>query len=227
MNKKIIALVLAVASASALRAGLDNSVQFRNNTSYEVVVGMYNANGTQIEEVRLNPGMITEKKVIRPITRVVARYGGQWGGKWGMGTQGSSYDNIVPMLPIRAAAHPHDRHDVIVEMNQSQQSGWFSSVSNTIDFGFIYTDPADTGFNIANADMSLNDRAIALAALNLGPNATNHAILGVLTTADKKKIRTAYFNLSRKWHPDKNVGNEEVAKKVFNLINDAYEQLSK
>lgn len=52
-----------------------------------------------------------------------------------------------------------------------------------------------------------------------------YAILGVDRDADEGTIRKAYRKLSRKYHPDKNQGDEEAAKK-FQAISEANEILS-
>lgn len=49
-------------------------------------------------------------------------------------------------------------------------------------------------------------------------------ILGVERTASGKEIKKAYLNLVRKYHPDKNQGNDSVMEK-FNEINEAYNHL--
>ncbi|MFN8421417.1 MAG: DnaJ C-terminal domain-containing protein [Anaerolineae bacterium] len=49
--------------------------------------------------------------------------------------------------------------------------------------------------------------------------------LGVARNADDKEIKKAYRNLARKYHPDKNPGDQEAESK-FKQINEAYEVLS-
>jgi curved DNA-binding protein CbpA len=55
---------------------------------------------------------------------------------------------------------------------------------------------------------------------------TFYSILGVDKSADQATIRKAYLKLSLKYHPDKNPGNEELAKEEFVKIGAAYEVLS-
>jgi len=52
-----------------------------------------------------------------------------------------------------------------------------------------------------------------------------YSILGVQRDATSQKIKRAYRELSLKWHPDKNPGNEDAAKKFMDIGN-AYEVLS-
>ena len=53
---------------------------------------------------------------------------------------------------------------------------------------------------------------------------TAYEILGVSKDAAQSDIRKAYHALARKWHPDKNQGDEE-AKIKMQEINDAYDQV--
>jgi curved DNA-binding protein CbpA len=52
-----------------------------------------------------------------------------------------------------------------------------------------------------------------------------HEILGVSPGATQKEIAKAYKELALKWHPDKNRGNEETAKKKFIEVSEAYNAL--
>lgn len=52
-----------------------------------------------------------------------------------------------------------------------------------------------------------------------------YKILGVDRNANEKEIKSAYRQLSKKWHPDKNPNNEEAHQK-FIEIGEAYEVLS-
>ena len=49
-----------------------------------------------------------------------------------------------------------------------------------------------------------------------------YTILGIRLTATKEQIKSAYRKLAVKWHPDKNPGNEEYCKVMFQKINAAY-----
>jgi len=50
--------------------------------------------------------------------------------------------------------------------------------------------------------------------------------LEVSRNATPEEIKTAYKNLSKKWHPDKNPGNKEEAEEKFKEINHAHQVLS-
>lgn len=50
--------------------------------------------------------------------------------------------------------------------------------------------------------------------------------LGVSKTATQDEIKKAYRKLAIKWHPDKNIDNQEQASKKFKEISEAYEVLS-
>lgn len=52
-----------------------------------------------------------------------------------------------------------------------------------------------------------------------------YEILGVSRDASPQKIKRAYRELSKKWHPDKNPGNQEASAKYTEIAN-AYEVLS-
>ena len=54
-----------------------------------------------------------------------------------------------------------------------------------------------------------------------------YEILEVSPSATQEEIAKAYKRLALKYHPDKNQGNEEWAKKKFIEIGEAYEALSK
>ncbi len=53
-----------------------------------------------------------------------------------------------------------------------------------------------------------------------------YAVLGVPFTADDDAIRKAYRARSLKWHPDRNLNEEEKSKRLFQLLGIAYETLS-
>lgn len=57
-------------------------------------------------------------------------------------------------------------------------------------------------------------------------NINYYKTLEINENASKKNITDAYRKLARKWHPDKNLGNEELAKKEFQKVKEAYEVLS-
>lgn len=52
-----------------------------------------------------------------------------------------------------------------------------------------------------------------------------YKILGVPRSAKEREIKKAFKKLSMKFHPDKNHGNEEAAKKYLD-ISSAYDALS-
>ena len=54
------------------------------------------------------------------------------------------------------------------------------------------------------------------------PHEDHYATLGLTSDATPAEVTRAYRLLSRKWHPDKNVGNEEQATEEFKKINNAY-----
>eukprot|EP00613_Pedinella_sp_CCMP2098_P030159 CAMPEP_0171730300 /NCGR_PEP_ID=MMETSP0991-20121206/28196_1 /TAXON_ID=483369 /ORGANISM="non described non described, Strain CCMP2098" /LENGTH=437 /DNA_ID=CAMNT_0012324981 /DNA_START=52 /DNA_END=1365 /DNA_ORIENTATION=+ len=62
------------------------------------------------------------------------------------------------------------------------------------------------------------------------PNETSesdhYSVLGLKSTASAKEVKKAYHSLAKKWHPDKNVGNEKDAKDMFMNIAKAYEILA-
>jgi len=53
-----------------------------------------------------------------------------------------------------------------------------------------------------------------------------YAVLGIEKNATTEDIKKAYKKLALKWHPDRNVDNQEVATKKFKEIAEAYEVLS-
>eukprot|EP00042_Codosiga_hollandica_P026092 m.120735 g.120735 ORF g.120735 m.120735 type:complete len:463 (-) comp52089_c0_seq9:960-2348(-) len=52
-----------------------------------------------------------------------------------------------------------------------------------------------------------------------------YEVLGVSKTAEQKDIKSAYYTLAKKYHPDANPGNKEAAKR-FQEISEAYSVLS-
>ncbi|MBN3759017.1 J domain-containing protein [Paraburkholderia sp. Tr-20389] len=56
--------------------------------------------------------------------------------------------------------------------------------------------------------------------------ATLYAKLGVSQDATWEEIKRAYRKAAMKWHPDRNVGQEEAARAAFQEIRDAYAILS-
>lgn len=67
--------------------------------------------------------------------------------------------------------------------------------------------------------------AVLLAPLAVLAGADLYEVLGVDSEASQKQIKKAYRKLSLKYHPDKNDGDEEAARK-FQEVSHAYEILS-
>ncbi len=53
----------------------------------------------------------------------------------------------------------------------------------------------------------------------------HYSILGVRRGASKEEIKQAFWKLAKKFHPDKNPGNEEIAEQKFKQISASYEFL--
>jgi hypothetical protein len=56
--------------------------------------------------------------------------------------------------------------------------------------------------------------------------ATPGAILGVPDDADARTVKSAYRQLSKRFHPDYNQDRKDVATRVMTLLNEAYELMS-
>ncbi|PKK79649.1 J-domain from the Dnaj-like protein, partial [Rhizophagus irregularis] len=54
----------------------------------------------------------------------------------------------------------------------------------------------------------------------------HYDVLGVPPEADPKLIKSQFYKLSKKYHPDANIGDKKAASK-FIRINEAYSILSK
>jgi molecular chaperone DnaJ len=50
-------------------------------------------------------------------------------------------------------------------------------------------------------------------------------VLGVARNADADEVKRSYRNLARRYHPDRNQGDEEAARR-FREIAEAYETIS-
>ncbi|MGQ9609426.1 MAG: DnaJ domain-containing protein [bacterium] len=53
----------------------------------------------------------------------------------------------------------------------------------------------------------------------------HYSILGVKKGASKKEIKQAFWKLAKKYHPDKNPGNEKIAEQKFKQISASYDFL--
>ena len=53
----------------------------------------------------------------------------------------------------------------------------------------------------------------------------HYAMLGIGKQASGDEIKRAFFQLSRKWHPDKNPDDAKTAEAIFKMIKEAYECL--
>ena len=54
----------------------------------------------------------------------------------------------------------------------------------------------------------------------------NYSILGLAKGASAEDVRTAYRNLVKQWHPDRNPDNQEEAAIQFNKIKQAYDAIT-
>ena len=54
---------------------------------------------------------------------------------------------------------------------------------------------------------------------------THYTILGISSDASEKDVKKAYKVLAKKWHPDRNPDNLEVANKMFKEVSEAYKVL--
>jgi len=57
-------------------------------------------------------------------------------------------------------------------------------------------------------------------------NRTHYQVLGIEKNAAETEIKKAYHKAAMKWHPDRNLGNEEEANVKMKEIGEAYEVLS-
>jgi curved DNA-binding protein CbpA len=57
------------------------------------------------------------------------------------------------------------------------------------------------------------------------PDQNYYAILGIDSSASDKDIKKAFWSLAKKFHPDKNPGNEKTSEEKFKVIISAYEIL--
>nr|XP_015913911.2 dnaJ homolog subfamily B member 9-like [Parasteatoda tepidariorum] len=74
------------------------------------------------------------------------------------------------------------------------------------------------GFRAMSFNKIMNCRLVS----NLSPN--YYAVLGLEPRASEDNVKSAYYELSKKYHPDRNLGDETSTKKIFE-INEAFEVL--
>jgi len=75
------------------------------------------------------------------------------------------------------------------------------------------------------ANLNASAYATQKRMMSSGAKADFYKVLGVNKSDDKGKIKKAYFQLAKKYHPDTNKGDEKAAEK-FKEVTEAYEVLS-
>ena len=66
---------------------------------------------------------------------------------------------------------------------------------------------------------------VSIKLIHSNANINPYKVLGISRNSDEKEIKTAYRNLAKHWHPDKNKAPE--AHEKFLQINQAYEVKTK
>lgn len=69
-----------------------------------------------------------------------------------------------------------------------------------------------------------NCSAFSLSSVNDAKSASHYDVLGITPHANQSEIKSAYYKLSKMYHPDKNEGSDEALQK-FRDITAAYEVL--
>lgn len=75
------------------------------------------------------------------------------------------------------------------------------------------------------AENEAHSREEQEAVANEVARGTPFGVLGIPRNATHEQVKKAYRQLGRKWHPDKNRGNEEEAALHFRRVAEAYEVL--
>lgn len=68
---------------------------------------------------------------------------------------------------------------------------------------------------------------LGLSPLDTPQTANPYKVLNVPRNAGNIQIRDAYKKLAKKWHPDKNPEDRELATEAFKFVNSAFDELSK
>eukprot|EP00747_Dinoflagellata_sp_TGD_P030086 gnl/TRDRNA2_/TRDRNA2_134389_c0_seq1.p1 gnl/TRDRNA2_/TRDRNA2_134389_c0~~gnl/TRDRNA2_/TRDRNA2_134389_c0_seq1.p1 ORF type:complete len:524 (+),score=118.85 gnl/TRDRNA2_/TRDRNA2_134389_c0_seq1:186-1757(+) len=97
---------------------------------------------------------------------------------------------------------------------------WWKTVGT--DFG----DRTQTGSDNTESAVSAISDLLADAHEDFDDEDDYYAILGVSRDADAAEVKTAYYKLSKQWHPDKNTDDKRKATRMFQKVAEAYQVLS-